>query len=266
MTQATHQPPGSIHKISAAAPRGSLARGLTLLSELAAYPDGLSLTELARLVQLPPSTVHRLLATNRRFGFVSYDVPTRHYSLGLKLLQLSHHMARLRSLSEVSTPLMHRLSDTVRETALLASLYETDVVFVARTDAQRTVTIHGDIGDRAPAYCTATGKVLLASLPRDELSELLPSIHFKAYTPRTATSLSALQADLDEVSHLGYALSDEEYDEGVISLAVPVRGRDGRAIAGLCISAPSYRMSRSALVGHLGSLRDTAVEIALRVG
>lgn len=248
-----------------ATPRGSLARGLILLEHLGAHPEGLTLSELSRASGLSLSTAHRLLTTHQQFKFVQRNAVDRHYSLGLRLLELGHGASRSLSLAEAGIPVMRELANEARETLLLAILDGTDVVFIARCDSGRSVTIHGDVGDRAPSYCTATGKVMLAALPLDQLSSTIAAMRFRSYSATTITDKDRLLECLHEVRKNGFALANQEYDEGIASIGVPVVGSAGNVVGGLCIAAPSYRTSVSELTKWLVPLKRAAREIGSHV-
>lgn len=242
-----------------------LARGLSLLTILAENPDGLTLTALAHRAQLPVSTVHRLLATHIKFGFVHQEATTHAYVLGIKIFELSSSANIINNISDVALGQMQRLSAAIDETTLLAVYDDAEVVFIQRADSGRAITIEGRIGQRGPAYCTSNGKVLLADLTEHELDRAFRVMQFKQWTPNTITEPARLRAEIAETRANGYAVADEEYDEGIVALAVPVTDHRSATRASLCISAPKFRTSITQLFEHLPSLKDAAGEIGLRI-
>jgi DNA-binding IclR family transcriptional regulator len=129
---------------------GMLAKGLTLLVTLGQYPDGIALSDLARQVSMPVSTVHRLLATLSAFGFVHFDAEYRRYSLGLRLFELSRQVTLVRRLSEVAVPVMRRIVEMTRETSLISVLDGEEMMYVERLDSPQPVRVRGASGGRGP--------------------------------------------------------------------------------------------------------------------
>jgi DNA-binding IclR family transcriptional regulator len=244
---------------------GMLAKGLTLLVTLGQYPDGVGLSDLARRVGMPVSTVHRLLATLLSFGFVHFDADYRRYTLGLRLFELSHQVALVRGLSEVAGPVMQRIVQTTGETSLLSVLDGEEMVYVERFDSPHPIQVRGSIGRRDPLYCTAMGKSLLAFQPEDLRNSIVSRLHLKRLTPHTITNLDELRRELDRTHERGYSLADEEHEPGIRTVAVPVLDSRGRAAAALCITAPAFRVSLDELTHHVPVLQDAAREIAVQL-
>lgn len=245
--------------------QGMLGRGLSVLNELGNHAEGLSLSELARAVNLPVSTVHRLLVTLVDMGFASLDRTTKRYRLGVRVFELSHRVGLVHSLSEAAVPAMRSVSEQTGETTQLAVLSGLDTIFVERVDSDHAIAIRGRVGQREPSYCTSTGKVLLSQLDDAIREDTLGRLSFRSWTKRTITDADALRAELRRVSEHGYAIADEEYDEGVRAMAVPVKDGRGRTIAALCISAPAFRTDLDRLLAHLPVLQMAAREIGSRL-
>lgn len=244
---------------------GMLARGLRILVELGKHPDGLGLSDLARGVNLPVSTVHRLLVTHVSMGFVAFDRAAKRYRLGVRIFELSHRVGTVRSLSEAAVPAMRAVRESTGETVQLSVLDGVDVVFVERLDSDHAIAIRGKVGQRDPSFCTSTGKVLLSHLDREHLSEVTAQLDFSRGSERAVADVDALRAELDQVRHNGYAIADQEYDEGVRAIAVPIRDGAGAVVAALCVSAPTFRAAKEDLIGYLPVLTDAAREIGVRL-
>lgn len=244
---------------------GMLAKGLTLLVTLGQYPAGIGLSELARQVGMPVSTAHRLLATLHAFGFVHFDADYRRYSLGLRLFELSHQVSLVRRLSEVALPVMQRLVQITGETSLISVLDGSEMVYVERIDSPHPIQVRGSTGRKDPIYCTAMGKSLLAFRPAEERETIIRQLQLKPLTPHTITDREALRRELDRTRERGYSLADEEHEPGIRTVAVPVIGSRGRAIAALCVTAPAFRASLEDLTRHVPMLLDAAREIAVQL-
>jgi IclR family acetate operon transcriptional repressor len=244
---------------------GMLAKGLTLLVMLGEHPDGIGLSDLARLVGMPVSTVHRLLATLHSFGFVHFDAERRRYTLGLRLFELSHRVSLVRTLSEAAAPVLQRIVSITGETSLICVLSDTEMVYVERIDSPQPIQVRGSIGRRDPIYCTAMGKSLLAFQPDEEREAIVQRLQLKRLTPHTITDRDALRRELERTRERGYSLANEEHEPGIRTVAVPVLDAYRRAIAALCVTAPAFRATLEDLTRYVPLLQDAAREIALQL-
>ncbi|GAA1733808.1 IclR family transcriptional regulator [Aeromicrobium alkaliterrae] len=246
-------------------PQGMLARGLAILVALGNHPEGASVTEIARDVSLPISTVHRLLATEASLSFVSFDPSTKRYRLGFKVFELAHKVSSVASLADAARPTMRELSAATGETVQLAVLSENRTLFLEKVGTPQPIGIRGSVGDSESVHATSTGKVLISGLPDDELDALLTGSAFEAHTANTITDPTRLREHIEQVRAEQYAVADEEFDEGVRAIAVPVRDGRGQLRAALCVSAPAFRTSAETLHGWLTELRAAAAEIGTRL-
>jgi DNA-binding IclR family transcriptional regulator len=244
---------------------GMLAKGLNLLDTLGEYPDGAGVSELAREVRLPVSTVHRLLATMVQFGFVSFHSNRRQYSLGLKVFELSHRVALVRDLSEVALPVMRKITEATGEPTLMSVRDGLEMVYVERVDGPSRIQIRGSVGSRGPLHCTSLGKALLAFLPDHERESVLRELPLKTHAPNTIIDLSELREELTLTRDQGYSVADEEHEEGVQAVGLPIISSRGRPVAAICVAALSFRSSLEELKGYLPLLRRAASEIGAQL-
>jgi IclR family pca regulon transcriptional regulator len=175
-------------------------------------------------------------------------------------------------LREIAAPHLRRLTDSTGHTSNLAIRDDTDVILIDRVRVRGRpgryhhleFTLHA--GSRLPSYCSATGKALLAFLPRTDLDRLLDRIDLVQRGPRTLTDKSALLAELEQVRRTGVAVNDEELDSALRSIAAPVRARSGEVVAAINVSIPWSPVAMNELVTQLGpALQATARQIADRV-
>ena len=248
----------------------SLERGLAVLCAFTPDRPALGISELARELALTRSTTHRYVATLAALGFLEQDEETRKYRLGPRVLDLVFSMLVSVVLREMAAPHLRRLTDTTGHTSNLAIRDDTDVILIDRVRGRPgryhhlEFTLH--VGSRIPAYCSATGKALLAILPRPDLDRLLERIDLIQRGPRTLTSRRALLAELEQVRRTGLAVNDEELDSALRSIAAPVRTRSGDVVASINVAIPWSPAPMSELITRLGpALRATASEIAARV-
>ncbi|MEU3333716.1 IclR family transcriptional regulator C-terminal domain-containing protein [Streptomyces sp. NPDC006668] len=240
----------------------SLARGLTVLTAFGEGRSALTLTEVAQATGLARATARRALITYEHLGLVR--ATDRFFELTPRVLGLGFPPLSRTTLPEIAGPRMAELAARVHESTSLSVLSGTDIQYTARVATRRVMSVNLAIGTRLPAYATSMGRVLLADLPEPDrkLGPLRP------LTSHTITDPAALAAVLDEVRAAGYALVDEELEEGLRSIAVPVRDRTGRAVAALNVAMHAARHSVEECVGDiLPELRRTAalVEADLHV-
>ena len=247
----------------------SVDRALDLLEALAGADGEVAITALATRTGLHVSTVHRLLATLLRRGYVRQNPDTSRYYAGAKLAMLTEGRSRYGVLRLRARPLLRSLTDATRETANLVVPDDVQAVFIDTVPSPQVVRLFTAIGNRTPLHATGAGKALLAALPSPRRDALLDRIELRGYTARTIVDRASLRRMLDEIRERGYAIDDEEYDDGVRCVAVAVAGigtgRDaqhGGPIAALSISAPANRLSRQRCAELAPLLRRTAAELA----
>jgi len=248
----------------------SLERGLAVLRAFTPDRPTLGISELARGLALTRSTTHRYVATLATLGYLEQDGPTRKYRLGPRVLDLGFSVLASLDLREVAAPHLRRLTDSTGHTSNLAIRDDTDVILIDRVRGRPgryhhlEFTLH--VGSRIPAYCSATGKALLAFLPRPDLEQVLERMDLVQRGPRTLTDKRALLAELDHVRRTGIAVNDEELESALRSIAAPVRARSGEVVAAVNVAVPWSPAAMSELVSRLGpTVRATANEIAARV-
>jgi IclR family acetate operon transcriptional repressor len=215
------------------------------------------------------STVHRLLATLLRRGYVRQNPETSRYYAGAKLATLAEGRSRYGELRLRARPLLRALTEATRETANLVVLDDLQAVYIETVPSPQVVRLFTAVGNRTPLHATGAGKALLASLPAARREALLERLDLRGYTARTMVDRTSLRRALDDVRERGYAIDDEEYDEGVRCVAVAVAGASpgreaaaGAPIAALSISAPANRLSRQRCAELAPVLRRTAAELA----
>jgi IclR family acetate operon transcriptional repressor len=239
----------------------SLERAFDLLEALG---DGgeLGVTELANRTGLVPSTAHRLLHTLAKRGYVSQSTESGRYLLGYKVVEvasgLEHRLERLRV---VARPHLEGIQRATGETVNLVVLDADRVVYVDQVEGSRQVRMFTTVGTSVPAHTTGSGKAMLANGPSEAVEALYAGRELQRLTEHTLTSLEALEADFAHIRRRGYALDEEEHEEGVGCVAVAVFDHSGRASAAISVSGPSARIL-GANAARLGAL---LVEHAARV-
>jgi len=199
----------------------AFARGLAVIRAFDADHAELTLSEVAARAEVPRAAARRFLATLVALGYVR--ATDRHFALTPRVLELGYSYLSSLSLPAIAQPHLERLSHAVDESSSLAVLDGLDVVYVARVPTRRIMSVSIQLGTRFPAWATSLGRVLLAALPVDEADAVLASSDRRPFTPGTLVDRTALLAELDRVRREGFALVDGELEEGLRSIAAPVR-------------------------------------------
>ncbi|MFC4533550.1 IclR family transcriptional regulator [Sphaerisporangium dianthi] len=238
----------------------SLARGLAVIRAFDAANPELTLSEVARSTGLTRAAARRFLLTLVELGYVRTD--GRLFSLSPRVLELGYAYLSSLSLPEVALPHLERLVAEVHESASVSVLDASDIVYVARVPTTRIMRVTISIGTRFPAHCTSMGRVLLAWLPPDALEAYYATAGLERRTARTITSREALTAELERVRAQGWAMVDQELEEGLRSIAAPIRDRAGQVVAAVNLSSHASRTSvESARRDLLPSLLATAARV-----
>lgn len=219
----------------------SLERGLAVIRAFDKEHPQLTLSEVAAVTGVTRAAARRFLLTLVRLGYVRAE--GRYFSLSPRVLELGYAYLSSLSLPEVAQPHLEALVAEVNESSSVSVLDGADVVYVARVPTSRIMTVAISVGTRFPAYATSMGRVLLANLPDDDLEAHLDKVHLDRLTNRTVTSPAALRAELARVRAQGWALVDQELEEGLRAVAAPIRDRAGRVVAALNVSAHASRTS-----------------------
>jgi IclR family pca regulon transcriptional regulator len=243
----------------------SLERGLSVIRAFDGEHRDLALSDVARATGLTRAAARRFLLTLVKLGYVNfYD---GRFSLRPRVLELGYAYLSSLSLPEVAQPHMETLVTTVNESSSISVLDDLEIVYVVRVPTRRIMSITLSVGTRLPAYATSMGRVLLAGLPDGELDERLARIEFEPLTARTVTDAEMLRKTLEHVRRQGYAATDQELEEGLRSLAVPIHDGAGSVTAALNVSVHASRATMTALRREfLPSAQQAAAAIEADLG
>jgi IclR family transcriptional regulator, pca regulon regulatory protein len=219
----------------------SLERGLAVIRAFNEDTPELTLSDVARATGLTRAAARRFLLTLADLGYVRTD--GRWFTLSPRILELGYAYLSSLSLPEVAERHLERLVAEVHESSSVSVLDGEDIVYVGRVPTSRIMTVSINVGTRFPAYATSMGRVLLAGLPDAELEAYLGRVELVPLSPRTVTSRDALRAAVAKVRSQGWALVDQELEEGLRSVAAPIRDRSGDTIAAVNLSAHASRRS-----------------------
>ena len=238
----------------------SLDRGLAVIRAFGPDRERLSLSEVARVTGLTRAAARRFLLTLVKLGYVRND--GREFSLRPRVLELGYAYLSGLALPEVAAPHLEELVARLHESSSISVLDGHQIVYVARVPTKRIMTVAISVGTRFPAYATSMGRVLLAALPDEEFERYLAEATFERLTSRTVTSPARLRTIVREVAGQGYAIVDQELEEGLRAVAAPIRGAADVGTAAINVSAHASRVSMVAMRGQiLPALLETARQI-----
>jgi IclR family pca regulon transcriptional regulator len=246
------QPPSDpIRNLDDVEPKGrtehvqSLERGLAVLSAFTARDTSLTITDVAARTGLSRATARRLLLTLEQLGYVESN--RREFSLTPTVLELAKPFAGPVDPWGFAKPYLQSLTDRLEESASIAVLDGTDILYVARTPTRRLMTLAVTVGSRLPAHATSKGRVLLAFLPEAELEAYFRRSAMERYTDRTVVNEDELRAILAGIRTEGWAIVDQQLEEGLCSVAAPIVEPNGRVSAALSVCAHAGRVDPTTL-------------------
>jgi len=215
-------------------------------------------------VNLAKATTHRFLLTLQALGFVRRDEQDR-WTLTLKLFNTGSRALDHLDVHSAARPIAEELADRLGETVHMGVREEDAAVYVLKIESRHTIRMHSRVGRRIPLYCTAIGKVLLAFADPQECAATLRSLDLAAHTPHTLTSRASVKAELDKIRQEGFAVDDEEHEQGIRCVGAPVFGHTGEVLAALSVSWPSFRFPSEAQ-GTIEAVRAAADRISSILG
>lgn len=226
----------------------------------------IGISELSQRLGMSKTTVHRFLQTLKALGYVSQEGETDRYRLTIRLFELGAQALENVDLVREADIEMRRIGQLTREAVHLGAFDEDHIIYIHKIDADYGLRMQSRIGRRNPLYSTAIGKVLLAWMPREEARQALAHVEFKKSTPKTLSSADAVMSILPHVRERGYAEDNEEQEEGLFCIAVPVFDRFGHVIAGLSISFPTMRCGADTKAHYVALLKHAGSAISERMG
>jgi DNA-binding IclR family transcriptional regulator len=217
-------------------------------------------------MKLHKTTAHRIAHVLESHGLLRRGLDSNRYRLGLHLYDLGCQALDHVNIRDEARPFMTRIALEVGETVHLAVLDRAEVLYIERVEAQRSLTMGSKLGGRNPVYCTALGKAILAYSPAIEVEQILAACRMEARTRNTFTSALALKRELERIRDRGYAIDDEEIEDGIRCVSAPILNPTNRAVAAISVSGPSSRITpnRFELIGK--TVLKAAREVSAYIG
>ncbi len=231
----------------------ALDRAFAVLDLLGESGMPMGLAQVATSLQLHKSTAHRFLMVLEKHRMVERTAGGK-FRLGLKLFDLGNRAIEQYDLRERAQPHLRRLVAETEETAHLCILEGTHVIYIDKIEPARSVRMITRIGASNPVHCTSVGKAMLAFLPEERITDILGRLRFERYTNHTISTVEAMRAEIEKTRRRGYAVDDEEFEEGLRCIAVPVLDAQRLPVAAVSVSGPSFRVTAQklpAIANHL---------------
>jgi IclR family transcriptional regulator, KDG regulon repressor len=220
-----------------------LDRSIAVLEIVAGADRDLAPVEIARRLRLHKSTIHRLLAVLERHRLINKG-PEGTYGLGTRLIELGDRAVARLNLSDRVKPYLRDLVDQTGESGHVTILSDTEMLSVAHAEGRFRLQSLTRAGQRTLIHCTAAGKAVLAFLPEEVCDDLIARLALRRYTRRTIVKPAALKMELMRVRSTGYAIDDEEFEEGLRCVGAPIFDHGGRVVASITIAAPVFRLKK----------------------
>ena len=243
----------------------SLDRAFDILELLSREQHGLNLTEIGNRLDLHKSTVYRLLQALKQRGYIEKSAQGS-YRLGMEFIELSSLYLNNLELKTEAQPILRELSSLSGNTVFLATLQESEVVYIDKMETHNSLRKYSIIGQRAPLYCTALGKSMLSGMAEDQIRKMYRDVDLQAFTDRTITSVDDLVAEIETIRRRGWSVDDEEYEEGLRCIGAPIRDYLDEVIAAVSTSGYASVITRERVEEIAGYVVKAARDISQRMG
>ena len=237
-------------------------RSLYILDVLAAAGQPMTATDINEVLGLPKPTIHRLCKRLEREGFLEKDMDGRRYQPGRRLRALAGGVLGFARFRQARQAILRRLSARLEETCNIALPDEGGMVYLDRVESRWPLRVQLPVGSTVPFHCTASGKLYLSSLSPERREALVRALDLDRNAANTITDPDALLGELDRIAAMGIGTDNEEFVDGMVAVAVPIREPDGRMVAGLAMHGPTQRLTLEDALGAVEALRDAADALA----
>jgi DNA-binding IclR family transcriptional regulator len=241
-------------------------KAFTILEVLAESRAGMSLPDLVQQTGIPKSSVHCLLITLERRGYIHRNRTTGRYMFATRLFSLANMSLIGLNLREQATPHLRTLATKTGLTTHMAILEHGEAVLISKFEPMGIFRLATWIGKRMDVHCTSLGKALIADLPKDEILEVLKAHGMPRHNENTIASTQKLLGELALTAERGYSIDDEEDEIGLRCIGVPIRDHTGAVIAAISVSGTSQQVTRENLLPLSRMLKDTAARISEAMG
>jgi len=239
---------------------------MTVLSTIAESPEPLRFAAIARKLDMPKASLHRILTALMTERLVRLDPEQQTYHAGYRLLELAHRTWEETDIRKVAQPHLRQLRAQVQETVHLAVRDGSEIVYIDKLESSDGLRLYSAIGKRGPIYCTGVGKAILASLDDEEQRRIIDRLDLAPFTNNTITTAEKLRFAIKEIRNRGCAYDLEEHQEGTRCVAAPVVNFHGEVIASISVTGPATRMTSERMRDLEGAVIDAARRISIDRG
>lgn len=225
----------------------------------------IGLEDISREIKLAKPTVYRFLLTLQELGYVR-RVDGDRWAITLKMFNVGSRALDHLDLISAARPIAEELSEDLGETVHMGVLEGDSAVYVLKIESRYTIRMFSRVGRRIPLYCTSIGKVLLAFSRADERESALKGVRLLAFTQKTLANRPALDAELARIRQQGFALDDEEHEEGIHCIGAPVFDHTGSIVATISVSWPGFRYKREEESQKIDKIKAAAERISTVLG
>lgn len=243
-----------------------LDRAFAILGLLEEDGAEIGAAKVAGRLRLHKTTAHRMLAVLEHNEYIERSPLTGKYHLGWRLGDLGMRAISRMDPREIARPELARLVDETGETARLGVLRQGEVASIASVQSRRTLRTPATVGHRSPAHCSSQGKAILAFLTEEELHAFVHEYGSKAYTKNTLTRISSLRAELERIRTHGFAVDNEEFEEGLKCIGAPVKDYSGAVVAAISIAGPCSRLNGERMPSLVKSVKSAACRLSRSLG
>ncbi|PYZ95919.1 IclR family transcriptional regulator [Alteribacter lacisalsi] len=245
----------------------SVDRALEILEHLKKAPDGLGITELSNKLGTAKSTVHRLVKTLQKHDYVKTGRTDGIYELGLKFLEMNHTVVENLDIVSLANPILRELTKETSEITHLVMLDDMELVYIDKVEANATtIRIYSQTGKRAPIHCTGVGKAIAAYFSPEEYERYFARTEMKRFTPYTITTKEDFLKETALIRKNGYAMDNEEHEEGIRCVAAPIFEHNGIVRHAISMTGPVSRMSDERLEKIIPMIKEAAMTISRKLG
>ncbi len=245
----------------------SVVKIFSMLEILSDHEEGLSIKELSEKMTIHKSSVHRMASTLIHLGYLSQNPESLKYRINLKIISLGLKTLQSLDIVSIAKPYLKNLLAKTDQTITLGAIEHNQVVYVDKLlPKTSSFTINSHVGKSMPLYCAAVGKILLAHLSREKFEELWASYEFLQFTDSTIVEKEKMLSEIDKILEKGYAIDDEENQEGVMCIASPIFNYKGVVEHSVSISFPKVKFSYEKFDEHMQQVMQAGKDISKEIG
>jgi DNA-binding IclR family transcriptional regulator len=241
---------------------GVTGKAFLILEAVSLNPAPTTIPEIIRLTKMTKPTAHRIVNLLVDINFLERDAFNRGFIEGASLVGLAHRTLAAAAPRSLRHSILQEMSEQVGETCNYGVLSGGKVIYLDRVEGKWPLGLRFDAGSCVPAHCTAIGKLLLSSLPDSELLVFIDAMPRTSYTSNTITETEPMLAALKKIRRDGIGTDNQEFMHGVVCVAVPVMGENGRSLGGIAVSAPEARMTLNEVLGFVPQMKEAAERLA----